>query len=386
MTPFLLLPQIISSIFTPTGHKHKDRDSDKSLVHGFKLLQIIHYLLSLSLFFLRLFLSLLPSLASPPHLDSTNNQQLVVKKENDIVIHEGDSGIARALSQILSIMNDIPVTSRKYETVRGLAENIIDENLEEGCEVLREVNRKVLSSAFAKTLSQLEAAVWEQKKVRVSEIGGTGPFDCKMGWVWNAVRVVRNGAMSRIGAAGGGLVEEVNYRPVGWSAEKFAAEVFWLAQKLVACGNSEEAVSTWGSASNLAALALSAEPRVQASLVKVSAFLFKQAKETGGIKDSDETKLEELHQRRKMMLMSWMPLLCCAGNGTDSPILSNMERKELEKVLEDIIGMLRHKDEQEKVLALWLHHFTSSPSTDWPNLQACYARWCTASRKLLVAH
>ena len=56
----------------------------------------------------------------------------------------------------------------------------------------------------------------------------------------------------------------------GNSAEKLAAELLWLAQKLAACGFKEEAVDMWASASNLACLSLSAEPRLQGSLVKVS--------------------------------------------------------------------------------------------------------------------
>ncbi|KAL5705229.1 hypothetical protein ACHQM5_023562 [Ranunculus cassubicifolius] len=358
ITPFLL-PQIITSIFTSAADKSH---------HKFKLLQILHYLLSLSLFLFHFFLSLLQTLTPSLHSSTVinPNPNVIVKKEHEI-LHQGDSGISRALAQILSIMNEIPVTSRKYETVRLLAEKIIDENLEEGCEALKEVNRMVLRNAFGKTIGQLEAAMREQG----DEISGSGSLDGKMGWIWNAVRVVRDGAVCRVN----GEEDGCSSRPVGWSAEKFAAEVYWLAKKLVACGNGEEAVKSWGSASNLAVLALSAEPRVQSCLVKVSAFLFKEEKEIG---ESDE-------QRRKMMLMSWLPLLCCASNGTDSPVLSSIERMELEKVLEEMIGLLTQKDDQEKVLALWLHHFTSCSSSDWPNLQACYTRWCQASRKELAA-
>ncbi|KAF9608265.1 hypothetical protein IFM89_008550 [Coptis chinensis] len=387
MAPFLLLPQtIISSMFDSSS-------DDKSLFHKYKLLQIIHYLLSLSLFFLRLFLSLLPSIIpSTPLFDSSSLNNVLVKRENNdhVIFHEGDSSIARALSQMVSIMNEIPVTSRKYEIVRCLAEKIIDENIEDGCDVLLEVNRTVLSNAFAKTLSQLEMALVEQERERANVINGPGSLgvlDYRLNWVWNAVRVVGNGAMNRLGG-GYGLMEEVTSKPVGWSAEKFAAEILWLAQKLAACGNGEDAVCRWGSASNLALLAVSADPRIQCTLVKVSAFLFKQAKETaleGKGTEGDETKREEHRQRRMMMLTSWLPFLCRASNGTDAPILSNGERKELERVLEETIEMLRQEDEQEKVLALWLHHFTSCPSSDWPNLQTCYARWCDTSRKVLAS-
>ncbi|KAF5188928.1 1,8-cineole synthase [Thalictrum thalictroides] len=277
-------------------------------------------------------------------------------------------------------MNDIPVHSRKYETVRCLADKIIDENLEEGCEVLHEVNRTVLSNAFARTLRHFEAALLEQERERVHGINGSGSLDYRLSWVWNAVRVMKDGAMSRVG---GLMKEETSSRPVGWSADKFAAEILWLAQKLIACANGEEAVSRWGSASSLALLALSADPRIQGTMVKVSALLFKHVKEMGA--EGFEWKNEEQRERKKSILTSWLPFLCQASIGIDTPVLSNAEKMELERVLEQIIETLKHEDEQEKVLALWLHHFTSSPLSDWPNLQACYSRWCSASRKLLVA-
>lgn len=84
--------------------------------------------------------------------------------------------------------------------------------------------------------------------------------------------------------------------------------------------------------------------------------------------------------------MSWLPLLCRASNGTDAPVLSINERAELERVLEETTEMLEQEEEQEKVLSLWLHHYIYCPSSDWPNLHACYARWCSASRKLLLLH
>jgi len=83
------------------------------------------------------------------------------------------------------------------------------------------------------------------------------------------------------------------------------------------------------------------------------------------------------------MLQTWLPLLCRASNGTDAPALSLNERAELERVLEGIIEGLE-QEKQEQVLSLWLHHFTHCSSSDWPNLQSCYARWCCKSRKQLL--
>ncbi|KAK9286490.1 hypothetical protein L1049_014888 [Liquidambar formosana] len=362
----LLLRNLIASIFIY---------ADKSLLNlaeKYKLLELLRCLLITSFLF---FLRLLPSL-NPLH----ENYPLKPPKSDNFVPacgSGGESGIARALSQLLSIMNDIPVNSRKYEVVRSLAEKLIDDNLREGFEALREVNRTVLSGAFERTLSQLEAAVLDQERDGSSGGGGgsSGPGlrEYRLGRVLRAIGEVVGRPRDRVSRSGS-------------SAEKLAAELLWLAQKLAACGCTEEAVYRWASANNLAWLAVSADPRLQGSLVKVSAFLFKQAKDIGrdGYQEIDESKKEQQKQTKMKMLMSWLPLLCRASNGTDAPILSSGERAELERVLEETIEMLEEEEEQEKVLSLWLHHFTYCPSSDWPNLHACYSRWCNASRKLLL--
>lgn len=113
------------------------------------------------------------------------------------------------------------------------------------------------------------------------------------------------------------------------------------------------------------------------------AFLLKQCREMGKDKDGDESEKQQQMQTKLKMLISWLPLLCRGSNGTDAPVLSIGERRELELVLEEMIGTLQ-QDQQEQVLALWLHHFTYSSSSDWPNLHASYARWYSASRKLLI--
>ncbi|KAJ7946729.1 1,8-cineole synthase [Quillaja saponaria] len=180
---------------------------------------------------------------------------------------------------------------------------------------------------------------------------------------------VRTGVMNRLGC----------------SMEKLAAEILWLGQKLAACGCAEEVVWKLAEASNLGWPALSAEPRLQGSLLKVSVFFFKQARD---MDDKDETAEEsnrEEHRQTKLkMLTSWLPLLCVASNGTDIPVLSSGERAELERILEETIETLEPEKEQEQVLSLWLHHFTCSVSSDWPNLHASYTRWCNASRKLFL--
>ncbi|XVF44785.1 hypothetical protein PTKIN_Ptkin02bG0151900 [Pterospermum kingtungense] len=354
--------------------------ADKSvlnLAEKYKLLQLIRYLISTSfLFFLRLFPSLFPSNL---HSQMQADHYTFKPSQNDSYVAAsgvGESGIARALSQLLSSVNDIPVSSRKYDIVRSLAETLVEDNNREDIIALRELNRTVLSAAFSRTLCQLEAAMANQLGRDRVGLDGAGPVQYRLNRVLQVVRSVGDGVWTRVGRG------RDDGNRSGKSAEKPAAEMFWLAQKMADCGFEEEALERWASASNLAWLSLLAEPRLQGSLLKVSAFLFKQTKNMGlEVERIEEGNKESFRQTKMKMLTSWLPLLCRASIGTDVPVLSISERAELEKVLEETIEMLE-QEEQEQVLSLWLHHFTYCPSSDWPNLHASYARWCTTSRKL----
>lgn len=83
---------------------------------------------------------------------------------------------------------------------------------------------------------------------------------------------------------------------------------------------------------------------------------------------------------RLAMLKTWLPLLCHACCGVDNPILSIREKADMVSILEETIEKLTW-EEQEDVLSLWFHHFISADS-DWPNLESCYMRWYSESRKL----
>lgn len=367
----LLLRNLLTSIFIIA-------DRTLVLVDKFKLLQILrHFLVSTFLFFLQILPSFFPSL-DPPE-DDQNHLLTPSKADKRVPAFGGGSGnscIARALSQLLSIMNEIPVSSRKYEIVKSLAEKLIVGNLEESSEPLRKVNSTVLSGAFSRTLSQLEVASMDQEgDLDDGEIMAKPSSIYRLDRAYRTVRYFGVAVWTRFRTSKG----ELNR-----SAEKLLAELHWLAEKLAASGSAEEAVRRWASASKLAWLALSTEGRLQGSFVRVSAFLFKQAKEMGG-EGCERSKREEQIRKTKMkMLMSWLPLLCRARGGVDAPVLSLDEKSELERVLDEIIQSLRQEEEQEKVLSLWLHHFTHCPSSDWPNLLSCYERWCAASRMLLV--
>ncbi|XP_050364567.1 uncharacterized protein LOC126783189 [Argentina anserina] len=396
MTP-LLFRNLITSLFILA------ETSISSLAQKHKALELIRYVfVSCFLFFLRLLLSLNPrstknseSLFSTVYDYNEKPPNKVTGRKNKYMPaangraggdsdNEKDTAIARALSQLLSIVNDIPVSSRKYQVVRSLAENLIHENQKEGVEALRQVNRRALTAAFSRTLNQLEAAAILEQQQHHSGGDIDGLVCGHHHWAVRAVRLVADVVWSKEVTSSGGSRS---------SEEKLAAELLWLAETMASCGFAQEAVWRWASASGLARLSITAEPRLQASLVKLSALLLKYAKDMGvdkgddhehDYKGSNEKRETKQVKMQMQMLVLWIPLLCIASNGTDVPVLSINERAELERVLEEIIEKQLAEEDQERVLTLWLHHFTCCSSSDWPNLHASYARWCKASRKQLL--
>jgi hypothetical protein len=208
----------------------------------------------------------------------------------------------------------------------------------------------------------------------------------------------------------------------GPAAEKLAAELLWLAQKMAACGAAREAAVQFGAAPRLGSRALVAEPTLQVALLRLAGtlylraarrtrrataepfrsahrrivnrhafrsfcavFLFRHANSAEFEQHSGEGEggKAAVAEQRMAMLRSWLPLLCRGSTGTDAPVLSGRERAEMVEVLEELIEKLRW-EQQEEALALWLHHFAACPDTDWPNLESCYTRWYAESRKLLA--
>ncbi|KAK9162559.1 hypothetical protein Syun_003461 [Stephania yunnanensis] len=199
---------------------------------------LINLLFSLFLSFLRHLLSSLTT-TKPPRKSAARDD--VVTAADDAVLRH--SSISRALSQTLYMVTEVPVSSRKYDPVRSLAEQIVENNSwrvndSYRCDVLRDVNRYGLSEAFVRTLSRLERLVLERRG------GDTCP-----------------------GGLGDGKDEEVSRLDGG---EKLAAELVWLADMMAACGVGDEAVRKWGEASELASVAHLAEPRLQSILVKIT--------------------------------------------------------------------------------------------------------------------
>ncbi|KAK1265932.1 hypothetical protein QJS04_geneDACA014560 [Acorus gramineus] len=340
------------------------------------LRDILRYAISLSLFslffFLRLLLSLFPSSPSSSPPPSPPSSKIVSPFPPPPA--STSSAVARSLSHILSAMSRVPVASRKYALIQSMADRAIDGNSRLGSPALDAVNRSALSAAFSATLRRIEAAV---RRDRSSSAAAAVRVDRTGNPVVGAVRfglgIVKEAMVMAAAVAGAEADEEGRV-----SAEKMAVELLWLAKKMEGCGAVGEAVARWGSATELARLALSAEPRLQGSLVRVSAFLFNHIKE---IEDDEGSNM--VNGYRMEMLMSWLPLLCCASNGIDVPVLSGAEKTEVERVLDEIIGELSN-EEQEEVLAMWLHHFTTCPNSDWPDLMSSYTRWYTESRRLFL--
>ncbi|XP_010444356.1 PREDICTED: uncharacterized protein LOC104727054 [Camelina sativa] len=342
--------------------------ADESLNHvsgKSKLLEKLRvFLVACFLFFLRTFPCVVVSFAKP------NPTTTKKKKKLEMISDCEESGIGRAIWQLLSAMNEIPVSSRKYQVVRSLAERLIEEN--HGF-ALFDLNRRVLNASFSRTLSRLEAAVTVECNNRRDTCEPVR---------YGLNRMVRAAVRAVVGdgLTGWGGEEET----ADQSAEKLAAELLWLVEKMAVYGFAGEAVEKWASASNLASLALSSEPRLQSSLVQISALLFKEAKKDTEM-ERDEEKSTRDDETNKKMLISWIPLLCRASNGADKPVLRSSEREELEKVLEKMISELK-EEEQERVLSLWLHHYTHCSSSDWPDLNGSYVRWCHSSRQLLLPY
>lgn len=82
------------------------------------------------------------------------------------------------------------------------------------------------------------------------------------------------------------------------------------------------------------------------------------------------------------LLLLWLPLFCHAGNGFAYPVLTYLEKVEVERAIDQAMWSLPPLD-QEVILTSWIQDFAISAS-DWPNLQVPYDRWCQSTRNVLV--
>ncbi|BBN18762.1 protein MpLDPS2 [Marchantia polymorpha subsp. ruderalis] len=322
-------------------------------------------------------------------LDSLGNPdsptiRVALDTDQDHLRIKSSGAIGRALLQVLSLVNDLPASSRKYAFARALTEKIIAENLSHG-HGFESVNRVALSAGFQRTLAFLNetlASLHQQKRV---------------GTIWSVplkfiVRMLPGGGMalplpaplSLVRSTIGGFLNpsphwahvfpptRIVYEENGTlMAEKLAEELLWLAQKLSECSALEEAINQWSSCSSLASMALSAKPRIQRSMVRLTALLVHGIVQ-GNVDVAREVKFK--------LLLHWIPLFCTATHGGDGVIFNTTEKVDAEKTLAEAIRNLPESD-QEVLLAIWLQEYAMSPS-DWPNLQSCYDSWCFETRKV----
>ncbi|KAL2632074.1 hypothetical protein R1flu_016760 [Riccia fluitans] len=293
--------------------------------------------------------------------------------------------IGRSLSQVLALVNDLPASSKKYAFTRALAEKIIYENSNHGYGY-ESVNRMALSAGFKRTLTLLteglhglhhqrkRGTTWSLPLKLVSLIPSAGmavPLPAPLSIIRSKIGCYFDPLLSgqTFSSSGMDATESAEF------AEKLGQELLWLAEKLAECSALEEGMVQWSAASSLASLSLTASPRVQRSLVRLSALLIRE------IVSGKEAGIDV----RFKLLFLWIPLFCTATHGVDGVIFSTSEKVEVERSLEKAIRNLPESD-QEVLLAIWLQEFALSTS-DWPNLQTCYDAWCNSTRKLsLLTH
>ncbi|XP_024541117.1 uncharacterized protein LOC9647674 [Selaginella moellendorffii] len=293
--------------------------------------------------------------------------------------------IGRALSQVLELVNDIPASSRKYEFARSLADKMMYDNVEQGGQSLREVNRMALETGFLRTVYMLASSLEGLHRQQQVEAWG---------WPWKMIKGLPMGAASlscqfvpvlatlrnRIGSVMQSQCMQMMAPPPCPSAEdsevaeKLAQELLWMSQRLKENNGLEVAILHWSSAAGLAGQSVCANLRVQRLLVKLSAFL------CSGLIASEVEPPSEVTLK---LLLLWLPLFCRSTHGIDATMFTSAEKHEAERVLERTIKLLPDA-QQELVLALWLNEFVHS-SSDWPNLESCYDAWCYATRKLNYA-
>ncbi|KAK2973666.1 hypothetical protein RJ640_029679 [Escallonia rubra] len=303
----------------------------------------------------------------------------------DMILHEGSDvpqvkALGRALSHTLTLLNEIPATSRKYQFAVAMADKIVDQNAREGNVELLHINRVALSLAFSRTSGLLyrslqsgqtvdNSGTWTSRLLNSIPLGS---------YVASYVKVISSILPSAIT----GTFLSQNQRQLALAskeraddvaAEKHAQELLWITNKMRSCDAVDEAVLQWSLASGLCSLSLTANPRVQGFIVKISALL---------LRDLIHANLEVPSQVKFRLLVLWLPLFCFADNGLAYPILTGYEKMEMERVMDDLISSLPALD-QEVILTNWLQDFTIC-SSDWPNLQLAYDRWCQTTRKLIA--
>lgn len=175
--------------------------------------------------------------------------------------------------RIFTLLNELPAASRKYQFAIALAENIIDENVRDGHETLQEINRTSLSTTFAQTANLLHQSLQDIHQVKDTDTWSSRiPYSLPLG--------------SYIGLSLKGLQFLTSLLPLGSKdpgrdgsgdeayesvkSEKYAQELLWIRKKLKYCGAIDEAIVQWSFSSGLAWLSMTANHRVQSTIVLIS--------------------------------------------------------------------------------------------------------------------
>ncbi|GMJ12997.1 hypothetical protein like AT3G19920 [Hibiscus trionum] len=282
--------------------------------------------------------------------------------------------------QVLALLNEIPASSRKFQFTMAMADKIMEDNARNGHWALLLVNRTALASSFARTSALLHRCLksqtspsgdysdsWHMRAINAV------PFSSCMASYMKVITMCFNTAISWFDTA------TVRYQRRDYTgdqeimAEKLAQVLLWLTNKLSCYGDVNEALVQWSFASGLASLSLTASPRVQGSIVEISAFLF------GELTRKD---MEIDRQVKFRLLVLWVPLFCHASNGHAYPVLTSFQKAEMERTMDEVISSLPPRD-QEVLLTHWLENYAVSIS-DWPNLGLAYDRWCRFTRESIA--
>lgn len=193
--------------------------------------------------------------------------------------------ISSTCNQVLTLLNEIPTTSPKYQTVKAIAEKIMDDNSRSGHMELLQINRTVLATAFARTTTLLQQSLETSQKDKnsfawISRSLLTFPYGAYMvsylkglnfcvGVVHSLIETAVCQSQKRTPSRVAGI-EGIELVDREVQAEKFGEEVVWITNKLRVYGGVEEALLQWSTASALACLSLAANLTVQSLIVKTS--------------------------------------------------------------------------------------------------------------------
>ncbi|KAK8627133.1 hypothetical protein V6N13_134757 [Hibiscus sabdariffa] len=302
----------------------------------------------------------------------------------DLILHnrvdvdgQAVKALAKSLTRVLALLNEIPASSRKFQFTMAMADKIMEDNARHGHWALLVVNRTALALSFTRTSALLHRCLKSQTSPSVDygdswrmRTINTIPFSSCIASYVKAITMCFNTAFSWFNTA------TVRYQRRGHNgdreimAEKLTQVLLWVTNKLSCYGDVNEALVQWSFASGLASLSLTASPRVQGSIVEISAFLF------GELTRKD---LEIDRQVKFRLLVLWVPLFCHASNGHAYPILTSFQKAEIERIMDELISSFPARD-QEVILTHWLENYAVSVS-DWPNLRLAYDRWYRCTRE-----